>query len=147
MTRRDGLLTAAAAGLWLSGCSEKDPNLALLEENKRREGVQVTESGLQYEVLREAEGPKPTLSDSVTVHYKGELVDGTVFDSSYERGEPLTFPLGRVIKGWKEGVQLMSVGSHYKFVIPSELGYGANGAGAIPPNSTLIFEVELLGIG
>ena len=108
--------------------------------------METTESGLQYEVLEAAEGPKPTLDDMVTVHYRGELEDGTVFDSSYDRGEPLTFPLARVIPGWKEGLQLMSVGSKYRFVIPSELGYGEAGAGQIPPDSTLIFEVELLGI-
>lgn len=110
--------------------------------------MEETESGLRYEVLEAAEGPKPTLSDVITVNYKGELEDGTVFDSSYDRGEPMTFPLARVIPGWKEGMQLMSVGSKYRFVIPSELGYGARGAGggAIPPNATLIFEVELLSI-
>ena len=102
MTRRDGLFVAAGAGLWFAACAETNPNLDLLETNKRREGVEVTASGLQYEVLRAADGPKPTLSDTVTVHYKGELVDGTVFDSSYERNEPLTFPLSRVIPGWRE---------------------------------------------
>lgn len=109
--------------------------------------METTESGLQYEVLEAGDGPKPTLSDMVSVHYKGELEDGTVFDSSYDRGEPMTLPLARVIPGWKEGMQLMSVGSKYRFVIPSDLGYGERGAGGvIPPNATLIFEVELLGI-
>ena len=107
-----------------------------------------TESGLQYEVIEAGDGAKPTLSDVITVHYKGSLDDGTVFDSSYDRGEPMTFPLGAVIPGWKEGLQLMPVGSKYNFLIPSELGYGARGAGGgqIPPNATLHFEVELIGI-
>lgn len=92
-------------------------------------------------------GPKPTLADNVTVHYRGELTNGTVFDSSYDRGEPATFPLGRVVKGWQEGVQLMPVGSTFRFVIPPDLGYGSQGApGAIPPNATLIFQVELISI-
>ena len=118
-----------------------------LSENARREAVTTTDSGLQYEVLEEGSGPKPSLSESVTVHYKGELLDGTVFDSSYDRGEPISFRLGQVIPGWKEGLQLMPVGSKYKFTIPSELGYGPRGSGPIPPNSVLIFHVELLGIG
>jgi FKBP-type peptidyl-prolyl cis-trans isomerase FkpA len=111
-------------------------------------GGETTESGLRYEVLRDGDGPKPSLSDIVTVHYRGTLEDGTVFDSSYDRNEPMTFPLAAVIPGWKEGLQLMPVGSKYKLVIPSELGYGARGAGGgqIPPHATLIFEVELLGI-
>lgn len=117
-----------------------------LVENAKRSEVTVTESGLQYEVLQEAEGEKPSAEDTVTVHYHGTLVDGTVFDSSVDRGETISFGLNRVIPGWTEGVQLMSVGSKYKFYIPSELGYGARDAGSIPPNSTLIFEVELFGI-
>ena len=109
--------------------------------------VTTTVSGLQYEVLTEGTGPKPSATDNVTVHYKGTLTDGTVFDSSYDRGQPATFPLNRVIPGWTEGVQLMSVGSKYKLTIPPNLGYGAAGAGGkIPPNSTLIFEVELIKI-
>jgi len=119
---------------------------AFLDENAKTEGVTVTESGLQYSVITEAEGPKPVAEDTVTVHYTGTLTDGTVFDSSVERGEPAKFPLNRVIPGWTEGVQLMSVGEKYKFVIPSELGYGEQGAGSIPANATLIFEVELLDI-
>lgn len=117
-----------------------------LAENAKRDEVTVTDSGLQYEVLTDAEGEKPAAEDTVTVHYSGTLVDGTVFDSSIERGEPATFPLNQVIPGWTEGVQLMPVGSKYKLVIPSELGYGEAGAGTIPGNAVLIFEVELLDI-
>ncbi len=105
-----------------------------------------TDSGLQYEVLKQGNGLKPTLEDTVTVQYKGELEDGTVFDSSYDRGQPATFPLARVVKGWQEGLQLMPIGSTYRFIIPPDLAYGARGAGPIPPNSTLIFQVELLSI-
>jgi len=104
-----------------------------------------TESGLQYEVLTPAEGPKPTSTTSVTVHYVGKLINGDMFDSSVERGQPATFPLNRVIPGWTEGLQLMSTGAKYRFFIPSELAYGSRGAGqAVPPFSTLIFDVELL---
>ncbi|MBR6065994.1 MAG: FKBP-type peptidyl-prolyl cis-trans isomerase [Paludibacteraceae bacterium] len=118
-----------------------------LQENKLREGVQETASGLQYEVLVQGKGPKPTAESTVKVHYGGTLIDGTVFDSSYQRGEPIEFPLNGVIKGWTEGLQLMPVGSKYKLYIPSELGYGERGAGqSIPPFATLIFTVELLEI-
>lgn len=118
-----------------------------LDENKAREGVTVTDSGLQYEVITAADGPKPTADDTVSVHYVGTLMDGTEFDSSVARGEPATFPLKGVIPGWTEGLQLMSVGSKYRFVIPSELAYGDRGAGqAIGPGATLVFEVELLEI-
>jgi FKBP-type peptidyl-prolyl cis-trans isomerase len=120
---------------------------AFLKENGAREGVTTTESGLQYEVLAAGEGAKPSAADSVTVHYKGTLIDGTEFDSSYARGEPVSFPLANVIPGWTEGVQLMSPGAKYKFVIPSALAYGERGAGnRIGPNETLVFEVELLSI-
>lgn len=118
-----------------------------LDENAAREGVQVTDSGLQYEVISDAEGDKPTISDTVTVHYVGTLPDGTEFDSSIARGEPAQFPLKGVIPGWTEGLQLMPVGSKYRFVIPSELAYGERGAGPnIGPGATLVFEVELLEI-
>ena len=113
-----------------------------LAENAKREGVKVTESGLQYEVLKATIGQKPKATDKVRVHYEGTLIDGTVFDSSVERGEPITFGLNQVIKGWTEGVQLMPIGSKFKFYIPQELGYGSQNAGSIPPYSTLIFEVE-----
>jgi FKBP-type peptidyl-prolyl cis-trans isomerase FklB len=114
-----------------------------LQENALREEVKVTESGLQYEVLVQGKGPKPTAEQTVKVHYEGTLIDGTVFDSSYQRGEPIEFPLNGVIKGWTEGLQLMPVGSKFRFYIPQELGYGGQAAGSIPPYSTLIFEVEL----
>lgn len=118
-----------------------------LEENKKREGVKVTASGLQYEVLDQTIGQKPKATDKVRVHYEGTLIDGTIFDSSYKRGESITFGLNQVIKGWTEGLQLMSVGSKYKLYIPYQLAYGEQGAGgSIPPYSALIFTVELLGI-
>lgn len=119
---------------------------AYLAENASKEGVITTESGLQYEVLQEGDGPKPAATDTVRVHYHGTLIDGTVFDSSVDRGQPAEFPLNRVIAGWTEGLQLMGVGSKYKFTIPSEIAYGERGQRAIKPHSTLIFEVELLGI-
>jgi FKBP-type peptidyl-prolyl cis-trans isomerase FklB len=118
-----------------------------LQENALRAEVKTTESGLQYEVITEGKGAKPTAESTVKVHYEGTLIDGTVFDSSYQRGEPIEFPLNGVIKGWTEGLQLMPVGSKYKLYIPYELGYGERGAGqSIPPYATLIFTVELLEI-
>jgi FKBP-type peptidyl-prolyl cis-trans isomerase len=117
-----------------------------LLENRTREGVIVTESGLQYEVLTMGDGAKPAATDTVTVHYQGTLLDGTEFDSSYSRNQPATFQLDKVIPGWTEGVQLMPVGSKFKFYIPSDLAYGPSGGGPIGPNATLIFEVELLGV-
>lgn len=118
---------------------------AYLAENAKKEGVTTTASGLQYEVLAQGEGKSPASETStVKVHYKGTLLDGTEFDSSYSRGEPATFPLNRVIPGWTEGVQLMKEGSKYRFTIPSNLAYGERATGNITPNSTLIFDVELL---
>jgi FKBP-type peptidyl-prolyl cis-trans isomerase len=126
---------------------EKGVGVKFLEDNKSKEGVKVTESGLQYIVLKEGSGAKPTAESKVKVHYHGTLIDGTVFDSSVDRGEPTEFGVGQVIRGWTEGLQLMSVGSKYKFFISQELGYGARQAGEkIKPYSTLIFEVELLEI-
>lgn len=119
-----------------------------LEENKKKDSVIVLPSGLQYKVLKAADGAKPKATDEVTVHYKGTLLNGKQFDSSYDRGEPISFALNRVIPGWTEGVQQMPVGSKYRFFIPYQLGYGANGAGKdIPPYSVLIFDVELIKIG
>lgn len=118
---------------------------AFLAENAKKEGVKVTSTGLQYIVDKEGTGAQPTAEDEVTVHYTGKLLDGTVFDSSVNRGEPATFPLNRVIPGWTEGVQLMKEGSKYTFFIPSDLAYGPQGVpNAIPPHSTLIFDVELI---
>lgn len=114
-----------------------------LETNKKREGVKVTDSGLQYRVVREGGGKKPKASNTVEVHYRGRLIDGTEFDSSYARNAPATFPLDGVIKGWTEGLQLMKEGAMYEFVIPPDLAYGTRQMDQIPPNSTLIFEVEL----
>jgi FKBP-type peptidyl-prolyl cis-trans isomerase len=127
---------------------QSEDNLAagakFLEENKAKEGVVTTESGLQYRVITEGTGAKPTSSDIVTVHYTGKLIDGTEFDSSVKNGEPVSFPLDGVIAGWTEGLQLMSKGAKWEIVIPSELAYGAGGQGPIPPSSVLVFEVELL---
>jgi FKBP-type peptidyl-prolyl cis-trans isomerase len=129
------------------GAGEKVKEAAFFAENGKRAGVVTTSSGLQYEVITEGSGRKPAAEDLVQVHYEGRLVDGTVFDSSIQRGSPAEFQLNQVIAGWTEGLQLMNTGSKFKFFIPSELGYGQSGAGAsIPPNSTLIFEVELLDI-
>lgn len=120
---------------------------AFLEQNKTVEGVVSLPSGLQYLVLQEGDGPKPTATSRVTCHYHGTLIDGRIFDSSVQRGQPATFPLNQVIPGWTEGVQLMSQGSKYRFFIPSNLGYGNRQVGSdIGPNSVLIFDVELLGI-
>ncbi len=117
-----------------------------LSDNSKRDGVVTTSSGLQYEIISQGTGPLPTASSTVEVHYEGTLVDGTQFDSSYDRGESISFPLNRVIKGWTEGVQLMKVGSIYKFFIPSELAYKSQTKGSIPANSVLIFKIELLEI-
>lgn len=118
-----------------------------LAENKTKEGVVALPSGLQYKILKEGNGPKPKASDTVKCHYEGRLIDGTVFDSSIRRGEPAEFPVGGVIQGWVEALQLMPVGSKWQLYIPSELAYGSHGAGqAIGPDETLIFDVELLAI-
>ena len=118
-----------------------------LADNAKKPGVTVTASGLQYEVLTQGNGRKPKATDSVKCHYEGRLIDGTVFDSSYRRGIPATFGLNQVIAGWTEGVQLMQEGAKYRFYIPFNLAYGANGAGdSIPPYSALIFDVELIEI-
>lgn len=117
-----------------------------LAENSKKPGIIITPSGLQYEIIKQADGPKPSVTDIVTVHYEGRLIDGTVFDSSYDRREPTEFPLNVVISGWTEGIQLMSIGSSFIFYIPSELGYGPSGYGPIPPYAALIFTVELLDI-
>ena len=116
-----------------------------LAENKNKEGIVTLPSGLQYQVLKEGNGKKPTAKDTVMCHYEGTLIDGTIFDSSYQRGEPATFPLQQVIAGWTEGLQLMQEGAKYRFFIPYRLGYGAGGAGAsIPPYAALVFDVELI---
>lgn len=118
---------------------------AFRKENGAKEGVTTLENGLQYEVLASGEGAQPTVDDTVVAHYHGTLIDGTVFDSSVDRGEPATFPLGRVIQGWQEALPMMHVGDKWRIVIPPELAYGENGVGdAIGPNETLVFEVELL---
>ncbi|WP_076417265.1 MULTISPECIES: FKBP-type peptidyl-prolyl cis-trans isomerase [Colwelliaceae] len=127
--------------------ASKAEGVAYLEANAKKEGVMVTESGIQYSVITEGEGDKPAATDTVKVHYKGTLINGEQFDSSYDRGEPAVFPLNRVIPGWTEGVQLMPVGSKYKFTIPSDLAYGPAGSPPrIPGNSVLEFEIELLEI-
>ena len=124
-----------------------DAAAASLTANAEQEGIVVTESGLQYKVLTAGDGASPAADDTVTVHYEGRLFDGTVFDSSIERGEPATFPVGGVIAGWTEALQLMSVGSKWQLFIPADLAYGENGAGnVIQPNSALVFDVELLAI-
>lgn len=124
----------------------KEQGKKFLMENKDKEGVMTTASGLQYKVLREGDGAKPIATNTVEVNYEGRLLDGTIFDSSYDRGESISFRLDQVIKGWTEGLQLMNVGSMYELYIPSELGYGDRSIPGIPAGSTLIFKVELLGI-
>lgn len=122
---------------------------AFFAKNGKAPGVQTTASGLQYQVLKAGNGPKPKATDAVTVHYTGTLLDGTKFDSSYDHGGPATLPLAQVVPGWREGIQLMPVGSKYRLWIPAALGYGEQGTpgGPIPPNATLVFDVELIGIG
>lgn len=128
-----------------AGKAAKKEGEAFLAENAKKEGITVTKSGLQYEVLQEGAGKQPKSTDTVRCHYEGRLLDGTIFDSSYKRNEPADFGLQQVIAGWTEGVQLMSEGSKYRFYIPYMLAYGEGGAGAmIPPFATLIFDVELI---
>ena len=138
---------AQAAKAKAAGEKNSKEGAAFLEKNKKEKGVITTASGLQYIIIKEGTGPKPKPSDMVTVHYKGTTIDGKEFDSSYKRGQPATFPLGNVIPGWTEGLQLMSAGGKAKLFVPSKLGYGERGAGQdIGPNQTLIFEVELISI-
>ncbi len=138
--------TAQQAEVEATGSENLAEGLAFLAQNKLKDGVTTTASGLQYRVLKLGDGPKPAATDTVKVHYRGTLLNGTEFDSSYARNEPISFALNRVIPGWTEGVQLMPVGSKFIFYIAPELAYGEGGGGPIPPNSTLVFEVELLGI-
>lgn len=155
MAGRDTDMTAREAQVMLNEYFQKkekeqaQENIAkgkaYLEENGKREGVITTKSGLQYEVLTEGTGKSPKATDKVRCHYEGRLTDGTVFDSSYQRGEPADFGLNQVIAGWTEGVQLMKEGAKYRFHIPYLLGYGERGAGSsIPPYATLVFDVELI---
>lgn len=130
-----------------SGAVNKAEGEKFLAENAKKDGVKVTASGLQYKVITEGKGPIPTAADKVRTHYRGTLINGKQFDSSYDRGEPVEFPVSNVIKGWTEALQLMPVGSKWQLFIPSQLAYGENGAGAdIGPNSVLIFDIELLDI-
>jgi FKBP-type peptidyl-prolyl cis-trans isomerase len=132
----------------VQGEANKKDGEAFLAENKTKDGVVTLPSGLQYKILKEGTGPKPTATDTVVCNYKGTLLDNTEFDSSYKRGQPATFPVGGVIKGWTEALQLMPVGSKWQLFIPSELAYGARGGpgGGIGPNATLVFEVELMSV-
>jgi FKBP-type peptidyl-prolyl cis-trans isomerase FklB len=139
--RREAEEVQAAAKL---GAENTKTGTAFLVENGKKAGIKTTASGLQYEVLTEGTGASPKATDQVKVHYEGKMLDGTVFDSSVARGEPATFPLNQVIPGWTEGVQLMKEGAKYRFFIPSALAYGETGASTIPPNSVLIFDVELI---
>jgi len=139
------LMLAACLTLLLVTVALAETGADYLEQNAKKPGVTVTDSGLQFEELKAGTGKAPKASDSVTVHYRGTLVDGREFDSSYRRNQPATFPLNRVIRGWTEGLQLMKEGGKARLVIPSKLGYGPRGAGAlIGPNETLVFEVELI---
>lgn len=145
-TFRQKLQAEAYAKAKKTAEENKQKSATYLAENAKKPGVVTTASGLQYEVLTQGTGPKPKPTDTVKVHYKGTLIDGTVFDSSIDRGEPATFRLDQVIPGWTEALQLMPVGSKYRLTLPPELAYGEQGAGPIPANAVLIFEVELLEI-
>lgn len=141
------MMTKMSAKAKVDGEKNSKEGAAFLAENKKKAGVVTLPSGLQYKILKDGTGKSPKATDTVTVHYKGTMLDGKEFDSSYKRGQPATFPLDRVIAGWTEGLQHMKVGSKYQFFIPSNLGYGESGYGPeIGPNATLIFEVELLGV-
>src|SRR5438445_4381701 len=129
-----------------TGEKNKKEGMDFLAKNKTAEGVKTTPNGLQYKILKQGTGKTPTASDTVIAHYRGTLIDGTEFDSSYKRGEPSKFPVGGVIKGWTEALLLMPVGSKWQLFIPSDLAYGENGRPSIPPNSTLLFDLELISI-
>ncbi len=147
MTYQQELMAAQQQEREQAGVKNKEEGAKWLAENAKKEGVQVTESGLQYKVIEMGDGPTPSADDQVRVHYRGRFIDGEQFDSSYDRGEPAVFPVGGVIPGWTEALQMMPVGSKWEVYIPSELGYGPQGQGqTIPPHATLIFDVELLGI-
>ena len=156
MTKILLLIIIVAAGFWVFrkrgeaqkvALENRRAGMSFLEQNQAKDEVETTASGLQYQVLQEGDGnTRPTATDTVKVHYHGTLIDGTVFDSSVSRGEPVSFPLNQVIKGWTEGLQLMTVGEKTRFFIPPDLGYGDRSMGNISPGSVLIFDVELLGI-
>lgn len=145
------IVLLAGLGIWAGTQTQvaavRTADMQYLKDNAKKPGVITTRTGLQYQVIRDATGPKPARTDVVLVHYEGKLIDGTVFDSSYQRGQPAAFPLDQVIPGWTEGVQLMPTGSKYHFVVPPALAYGARGAGGvIPPGAVLEFDIELLAI-
>lgn len=143
---RESLMAKAQAGEKAAAEKNLKDGQAFLAANAKKEGVKTTKSGLQYKVLKSGKGKSPKSTDSVKVHYHGTLIDGTVFDSSVDRGQPISFPLNQVIPGWTEGLQLMKEGDKWQLFIPSELAYGERGMGPITPNSTLIFDVELLSV-
>ncbi len=145
------VVAIAGGAAWLGTQGQvaavRSADMKFLADNGRKPGVTTTATGLQYDVVRQGSGPKPGRTDTVLVHYEGRLIDHTVFDSSYQRGQPAAFPLDQVIPGWTEGVQLMPTGSKYHFVVPPQLAYGARGAGGvIPPGAVLEFDIELLAV-
>lgn len=145
------IVAIAGAAAWLGTQGQvaavRTADMKFLAENAKKPGVVTTATGLQYQILRPGSGPKPGRTDTVLVHYEGRLIDKTVFDSSYQRGQPAAFPLDQVIPGWTEGVQLMGTGAKYHFVVPPQLAYGARGAGGvIPPGAVLEFDIELLAV-